>query len=144
MSVIEFHYWACKYIYNSIWFTASTADVLTRIKELLQEQRDLLKDNCTAFLWLQYHYMVDILRMFIKAIRTGNCWFHLQALPEMLPHLAAAGNNLYSMSVLFYLESMSSLKTDLPDVCRKLIPWFHVVRGSIRLWTGLSTDLVTE
>ena len=38
----------------------SAADVLTRIEDL-QEQRDLMKDNCTVLLWLQHLDMVDIL-----------------------------------------------------------------------------------
>ena len=39
----------------------SSADVLTRIDGLLQEQRDLMNDNRTALLWLQCLDMVDIL-----------------------------------------------------------------------------------
>lgn len=73
----------------------SAADVLTRIKHLLQKQRDLMKDDHTGLRWLQYLDMVDILRMFIKTERTGNWRLHLQALSEMLPYLAAAGHNLY-------------------------------------------------
>ena len=119
----------------------SGADVLTRIEDLLKEQRDLMKDNRTALLWLQYLDMVDILRMFIKAERTGNWRLHLQALSEMLPYLAAAGHNLYTKSVRLYLQSMSSLETDHPDVYRKFEAGFHVVRRSNRLWAGLSTDL---
>ena len=39
-----------------------------------------MRDDRTASLWLQYMDMVDILRMFIKAERTGNWRLHLQAL----------------------------------------------------------------
>jgi len=56
-----------------------------------------MKKNCTALLWLQYLDMVDILRMYIKAERSGNWRLHLQALSEMLPYLAAAGYNLYTV-----------------------------------------------
>ena len=122
----------------------SAADVLTRIDGLLQEQRDLMNDNRTALLWLQYLDMVDILRMFITAERTGNWRLHLQALSVMLPYLAAAGHNLYTNCVRLYLQSMSSLETDHPDVHRKFEAGFHVVRRSNRLWEGLSTDLVIE
>lgn len=41
----------------------SAADVLDRIKGHLQQQRDFMKDDRTASLWLQYMDMVDILRM---------------------------------------------------------------------------------
>ena len=105
----------------------SAADVLTRIDGILQEQRDLMNDNRTALLWLQFLDMVDIPRMFIKAERTGNWRLHLQALSEMLPYVAAAGLNLYTKSVRLYLQSMSSLETDHPDVHRKFEAGFHVV-----------------
>jgi len=58
----------------------SATDVLTRIKDFLQEQRDRMKDNRTALLWLQYLDMADILRMFIKAEQTGIWRLHLRAL----------------------------------------------------------------
>ena len=122
----------------------SAADVLSRIKCLLQEHRDLMKDDRTALLWLQYMDMVDILRLFIKAERTGNWRLHLQALSEMLPYLAAAGHNLYAKSVRLYLQFMSSLETDHPGVYREFVAGFHVVRRTNRLWAGLSTDLVIE
>jgi len=112
----------------------SAADVLTRIKDLLQEQRDLMKDNCTALLWLQYLDMVDILRMFIKAERTGNWRLHLQALSEMLSSLAAAGHNLYAKSVRLYLQSMSSLETDHPSkLMGRRFRWIHSCYISVLL-----------
>ena len=107
-------------------------------------QRDLMNKDRTASLWLQYLDTVEILRMFIKAERIGNWRLHLQALSEMLPYLAAAGHNLYTKSVRLYLQSMSSLETDHPDVYRQFEAGFHVVRRSNRLWAGLSTDLVIE
>ena len=122
----------------------SAADVLSRIKCLLQEHRDLMKDDRTALLWLQYMDMVNILRLFIKAERTGNWRLHLQALSEMLPYLAAAGHNLYAKSVRLYLQFMSSLETDHPDVYREFEAGFHVVQRTNRLWAGLSTELVIE
>ena len=122
----------------------SAADVLDRIKGHLQQQRDFMKDDRTASLWLQYMDMVDILRMFIKAERTGNWRLHLQALSEMLPYLAASGHNLYAKSARLYLQSMNSLESEHPDVYRKFEAGFHVVRRSNRMWAGLSTDLVIE
>ena len=62
----------------------------------------------------------------------------------MLFYLAAAGHNLNTKSVRLYLQSMSSLEADHPDVYRKFETGFHVVRRSNRLWAGLSTVLVLE
>ena len=107
----------------------SAADVLTRIKDLLQEQRDRMRDNRTALLWLQYLDMVDILRMFIKAEQTGNWRPNLRALSEMLPYLAAA-----LQFVRLYLQSMSGLETDHSDAYRKFVAGFHVSRTGNRLY----------
>ena len=87
--------------------------------------------------------MVDILRKFIKAERTGHWVQHLEALSEMLPYMAASGHNLYTKSSKLYLQSMVRLESEHPVVYQKLIDGFHVVRSD-RKWAGLSTDLVIE
>ena len=70
----------------------------------------------TAVLWLQYYIdMIDILRKFIRAERTGNWDLHLQALSEMLPVLAASWHNNYTKSVLYYLQQMSLLQVAYPE-----------------------------
>ena len=53
----------------------------------------------TATMWIQYMNMVDTLRTFIKAERTGNWNLHLQTVREMLLYLAAAGHN--QIKILF-------------------------------------------
>ena len=72
--------------------------------------------NRTAKLWLQYMAMVDILKKFIRAERTGNFNLHLEATNDMLPYFAAAGHNFYLKSAQLYLQKMSKLKTEHPDV----------------------------
>lgn len=53
----------------------------------------------------------------------------------MLPYIAAAWHNLYTKSVRLYLQSMSSLQTDYPDVYRNFEALsHHVVRRSNCLW----------
>ena len=47
-------------------------------------------------LWLQYLEMIEILRTFIKAERTGDWNLHLQTVQAMLPYFAASGYNLYT------------------------------------------------
>ena len=44
--------------------------------------------------------MIDILRKYIRAERTGNWELHLQAVAELLPYLAASGHNNYTKSAL--------------------------------------------
>lgn len=121
-----------------------TNQTLQRIFDKLEAEKLLLKKNRTASLWLQYMQMIDILRRFIKAERTGNWELHLQSLFDMLPFLAACGHNLYTKSVYIYLQNMMDLKTEKPDIYQHFVNSLHVVRRSDRFWAGLSTDLVIE
>ncbi len=88
--------------------------------------------------------MVDVLRKFIRAERTGNWNLHLQAVSEMLPYLAASGHNNYTKSALIYLQRMSHLQHEQPEVYHHFQAGLHVVRRTDRYWAGLSSDLVIE
>ena len=123
----------------------STAGVLKNIKECVHRKQDhLVERSRTAALWIQYLEMVDILRSFIRAERTANWELHLKALTRMLPYLAASGHNLYVKCGRLYLQSMSDLRTDHPDVYRAFTSGLHVARRSDRFWAGLSIDLTIE
>ena len=62
--------------------------------------------------------MIDILRNFIRAQRSGNWELHLQSLSDMLPYLAASGHNHYTKCVWIYLQQMSKLEDEHPTVYR--------------------------
>ena len=109
-----------------------------------KEKNDSLKSSRTAALWLQYMDMIDILRQYIRAERTGNWALHLEAISKMLPYLAASGHNHYTKSAWVYLQRMSQLDKQHPDIYQQFQKGFHVVRRSDRLWAGLSTDLIIE
>ena len=77
------------------------SNVLERIKECLKKYCESMKKSSrTSALWVQYMSMIDILRKFIRAERTGNRQLHLQAIQNMLPYMAASGHNLYTKSIL--------------------------------------------
>jgi len=97
----------------------------------------------TSKLWLQYMDMIDIIRRYIWAERTGNWELHLQTLSEMLPFLAASGHNNYTKSVWIYLQQMSHLQEDHPEVYEHFGKGLHVI-SSDRYWAGLSSDLVIK
>ena len=65
-----------------------------RIARKLEEKKQSMLNSRTAVLWIKYMEMVDTLKLFIKAERTGNWMLHLKALHEMLPYFAAAGHTL--------------------------------------------------
>ena len=73
-----------------------SSDVLERILMSMEAEKNSMATMRTAALWLQYMEMVDILRRFMKAERTGNLALHLQAIHVMLPYFAASGHNMYA------------------------------------------------
>ena len=100
-----------------------SSNVLERIKDSLKNHSDSVKDSSrTSALWVQYMYMID---KFIRAERTGNWELHLQAIQDMLPYMAVSGHNSYTKSAMLYLQQMSNLKTQHPDVHR------HIACGQV-------------
>jgi len=114
------------------------------IDDSLQRKKECLKSFRTAALWLQYMNMVDILHKHIWAERTGNWHLHLQSISEILPYMAALGHNNYTKDLHLYLQQMSNLQYDHPDVYQHFQDGLHVIRHSDRYWAGLSSDLVIE
>ena len=117
------------------------------LQKLLQEitlKKASLRDSRTACLWFQYMDMIDILRQFIKAERTGNWGLHLKAMKDMLPFFAAAGHNLYMKSGYIYLQQMTELQETNPEVYQHFTMGNHVIRRTEKFWAGLSTNLVIE
>ena len=86
------------------------------VVEELTEEKHSMENHRTAKLWLQYMEMIGILRMFIKAERTGDWALHLQTIQAMLPYFAAAGHNLYAKSAHMYLQTMLELPETHPDI----------------------------
>ena len=117
---------------------------LQRLMEKLLQTKTELSTNWTSRLWLQYMNMIDILRRFLRAERTGNWLHHLQAMQEMLPYLAAAGHNLYTKSIFIHLQDMQQLQKQHPHVFHNFLKGHHVLRRSDRYWAGLSSDLTIE
>ena len=118
-------------------------EALVRLQSKVNGKKETMT-GCTATLWLQYLEMVDILRRFLKAERTGNWRVHLQSVREMLPYFAAAGHKLYAKSAYVYLQTMTMLPETHPDVHQTFEEGYQVVRRSDRYWGGLFTDLIIE
>ena len=124
--------------------SACSAPVINRIQDRIANFSSKLREQRTGKLWLQYLTMMDILRAFIKAERTGDWKLHLQAVLDMLPYFASAGHNLYTKSAYLYLMNMQDLETTNPNIHNFFMNGYHVIRRSDRFWAGLSTDLVIE
>ena len=124
--------------------TVCEDELLTTISQEFEKKREDLKQYPTAALWIQYLDMIQILKTFIKAERTGEWELSLYSLQQMLPYFAAAGHNLYLKSAHIYLQTMCQLRDNNPRVYEAFKRGHHVIRRCDRYWAGLSTDLVIE
>jgi hypothetical protein len=88
--------------------------------------------------------MLKVARSLINADRTGSWSMHLFAVLSCLPVFAAAGHYNYLKSAYFYIQQMSQLHINHPEVFQKFENGFHVIRHSSQFWAGLSPDLVIE
>ena len=64
----------------------------------------------TAKLWVQYFNQVQLMRLFIRAERTGDWQLHLHCVRQMLPHFHASAHLPYAKSAHLYLQQMMSLE----------------------------------
>jgi len=89
--------------------------------------------------------MINLLCQFIRAELLGDLKLHLATLHQMLPWFALAGHHLYTKSVWLYLQQMSKLEGDFPDVYNMLKNGNHVVHTSLlSAWNGMESDKAIE
>lgn len=66
--------------------------ILAKLSKMLEEAKEKCRDNSrTSCVWIQYMTMVDILKNYIRAERTGDWKMHLKSMKDILPYFAAAG-----------------------------------------------------
>ena len=88
--------------------------------------------------------MLGVVQELIEADCTGLWQMHLHAVSDCLPIFAATGHPNYLKSAYLYLQKMSALEIEHPDMFRKFMQGYHVIRRSDKFWAGLSCDLVIE
>lgn len=75
-------------------------------------------------------------------------WLTLFTVQDSVLHILKFKGTKQALQFLreqsFYLQSMQTLQTNHPDVCRYFASDFHLLRNSDRYWTGLLTDLCIE
>ena len=103
----------------------------------------------TPALWSLYHYMVDTIKIFIRAERMADYSLHLSCtVSRMLDLFAAAGHHNYAKAARLYVELM--LKNEQGSAEQQAIiesfrsSGSHVVRYSSHEWSGIWTDLCIE
>lgn len=126
------------------------SDALLRLHTALAERKkQVSKSSRTSKLWVQYLQQIEIVRLFIRAERTGNWNLHLHAVKEMLPYFHAAGHFAYAKYSHLYVQKME-------DLCLKLSEeeqvkfvhdsmfavWRHTERPES--WGGVWSDMSIE
>ena len=90
-----------------------SSDIVIRLTNVVEKFKlELSSASRTAELSLQYLEYISIIRMFIRAERTGNRHEHLGAMRLMLDLFAATGHINYVESARLYLRSMQSLDSE--------------------------------
>ena len=124
----------------------ATLEDLEILTENLQQLKDeLCRVSRTSKLWIQYISYIEVLKLFIRAERTGNWNLHLVAISKMINLFAATGHINYAKCARLHLQNMMDLPVDYPWVYKCFAEQgCHTVRRSDRYWAGLWSDLIIE
>jgi len=77
-------------------------------------KQQLVNDDRTARLWVQYLDYVRTVKQFLRAERTSDWSLHLLSVSQMLNLLSAAGRNNYAKCARVYLQLMADLAVTHP------------------------------
>ena len=115
---------------------ARHSDPVVAVFELRFEEKfkRLAKEGRTHALWVEYHHMVDVMKVFIRT----------EQLSKMLHIFVAEGHHHYAKGARLYCQLMKELQT-LPvykDILQRLTAHGnHVLRYSSHEWSGTWCDI---
>ena len=125
------------------------APIVSVFEQRFEETFKRLADGGrTPALWVQYHYMVDVIKIFIKSERLADHNGHLACIvTRMLDTFSAAGHHQYAKGARLYCQLMKQLETS-PGY-KEIFERFtahgnHVVRYSCHDWFGTWCDICIE
>ncbi|CAJ1066509.1 hypothetical protein F7725_020419 [Xyrichtys novacula] len=117
-----------------------------RFEEIFKK---LAEGGRTHAIWVQYHHMVDVIKMFIRTERLADHDGHLSCIVTRMhcEVFAAAGHHQYAKGARLYCQLIKDLET-LP-VYRETSEHFtahgnHVVGYSSHDWSGTWCDICIE
>lgn len=100
----------------------------------------------TATLWVQYFFLVYLLRSFISAERSGNWYAHLECVEKMIPFFHSSGHFQYAKAAHLYLQDMYVLKKNMrPGEFKKFCDeGYFTIKRSSKFWCGTWSDMTIE
>ena len=116
------------------------------MQDILDDYKDVLNDSFkTAKLLLQYLRYIDVVKIFIRAERTGDFNLYLTALGRIINLFAVPAHINYAKSARRYLRQMLNLRHSHPRVYTKFSEdRLHSIRRSDRYWIELWDDLIIK
>ena len=90
---------------------------------------------------LEYIYIV---KEFLVAVKTCNCYLHLQTLMKMINLFAASGHRNHGKWSRLYLQETLSLSDTNPWLNKQFEYGYHAVPYSNRSWRGIWSNLIIE
>ena len=90
-----------------------TAPIVAVFKQKIEETlKRLAEGGRTPALWVQYHYMVDVIKIFIRTERLADHNGHLSCIvTRMLDTFAAGGHHQYAKGARLYCQLMKHLES---------------------------------
>ena len=114
-------------------------------KKISEKWMEMSDAGRTSQLWAQYHNMVSLIKVYIRAERLHDWKLHLTAVANMLSGFASAGHGQYAKGARLYLEMMEINTKDYKSVMDMFrVNGYHTVRYSPAEWSGIWTDLSIE
>ena len=113
------------------YFSAEVAELLDNIQRICDHMKE---SHQTAKLWIQYFKLVQSMRLFVRAERTGDWHLHLCTVKQMLSYLHAVGHRAYAESAHLYVQQMEELNS---DVQRLFESSYFTIRRSEKFWGGV-------
>ena len=107
--------------------------------------KSLAEEGRTPALWVQYHYMVDVIKIFIRTERLADYNGHLSCIvSKMLDTFSAAGHHQYAKGARLYCQLMKH-STEYKKTFESFTAYGnHVVRYSCHKWSGTWCDICIE
>ncbi len=126
-----------------------TAPIVAVFERRIEETfKRLAEGGRTPAVWVQYHYIVDIIKIFIRAERLADHDGHLSCIvTRMLDIFSAAGHHQYAKGARLYCQLMKQLESSA--AYKETFDSFtahgnHVVRYSCHDWSGTWCDIFIE
>ncbi|MBW0528211.1 hypothetical protein O181_067926 [Austropuccinia psidii MF-1] len=121
--------------------------IIKKLTEKFGYKLEQLKNNGpTAQLWIQYFNMVNLVKEYIHAERSGDWDSHLNCVKKMIPYFHASGHFPYAKSCQLYIQDMENLSLTMTfeEYHKFATSGYFTMRRSDRFWSGVWSDLTIE